>query len=169
MWLAIQASSPAAPRLHSPEEWAFHQTVLESPDDEDIRLIFADWLDDRDDPRGEFIRIQCQLAKLFAHDEQRAGLVRRERELWAEHGEHWRSYLPAVLRSAPFQRGFVEAVEMTVPTPRSRQRAVFASAPVRRLRILPGWIASESVAIVSGLTGSAHLAQLARSTSPAWP
>jgi hypothetical protein len=28
------------------------------------RLVYADWLDERGDPRGEFIRVQCELARL---------------------------------------------------------------------------------------------------------
>jgi carbon storage regulator CsrA len=161
VWLAIQASAPAAPRAHSPEELAFLQAVLESPDDEGIRLIFADWLQDRDDPRGEFIRIQCQLANLPAHDEQRADLAVRERELWAEYGHHWRSYLPVVLRSSPFKRGFVESIEMTVRDFLARAAEIFAVAPIRRLRVLPGWAAPETVAILPSLTGSPYLARLA--------
>ena len=33
---------------------------VENPDDDAVRLIFADWLEERDDPRGEFIRIQVR-------------------------------------------------------------------------------------------------------------
>src|SRR4051812_43685313 len=55
---------PPPPRQRSPEERAFLDAVLETPDDEGIRLIFADWLEERSDPFGEFIRLQCQLASL---------------------------------------------------------------------------------------------------------
>src|SRR5262249_50328515 len=140
-WMALQPSMPAAPRQHSPEEQAFLESVLESPDDEGIRLIFADWLQDRDAPRGEFIRSQCQIAKLSIHDEERPGLVEREKVLWAEHGAHWRSYLPEFLRAAPFRRGFVESIEMTVRDFLDHAEEIFAAAPVRRLRVQAGWAA----------------------------
>jgi carbon storage regulator CsrA len=39
---------------------AFLQAILEDPADDSVRLIFADWLDDQGDPRGELIRAQCQ-------------------------------------------------------------------------------------------------------------
>jgi carbon storage regulator CsrA len=161
IWAAIHTATSPPPRRHLPEELAFLQTMLESPDDEGIRLIFADWLEDRDDPRGEFIRIQCRLAKLSAHDEGRPGLQQRERELWIEHGEQWRAYLPDVLRSAPFRRGFVEAVEMTARDFLEHAEEIFAAAPVRRLRVLPGWPPSGAVSVVSALAGSTHLARLA--------
>jgi uncharacterized protein (TIGR02996 family) len=42
----------------------FLQAILENPDDDVPRLIFADWLEEQGDPRGEFIRLQCELAGL---------------------------------------------------------------------------------------------------------
>jgi uncharacterized protein (TIGR02996 family) len=44
------------------DEKAFLRAVCEHPDDDRPRLIFADWLDEHGDPRGEFIRLQCALA-----------------------------------------------------------------------------------------------------------
>ena len=40
----------------------FLAAVLQSPEDDGHRLIYADWLDEQDDPRGEFIRVQIELA-----------------------------------------------------------------------------------------------------------
>ena len=37
---------------------AFLQAIRDAPDDDAPRLIYADWLDERGDPRGEFIRVQ---------------------------------------------------------------------------------------------------------------
>jgi carbon storage regulator CsrA len=165
VWVAIHGGSlpvplpPPPPPPRSPEELAFLQSILESPDDESIRLIFADWLEDRDDPRGEFIRLQCRLAKLSAYHEESADLQQRECELLSEHGEQWRAYLPAVLRSSPLRRGFVESVEMTAREFLEHAGEIFASAPVRRLRVLPGRLPFVSAA--SALARSPHLARLA--------
>jgi uncharacterized protein (TIGR02996 family) len=42
------------------------QGVLDSPEDDAPRLVYADWLEDRGDPdslaRAEFIRVQIELA-----------------------------------------------------------------------------------------------------------
>lgn len=43
---------------------AFLRAILENPDDDAPRLVFADWLDERQDPRGQFIRVQCALARI---------------------------------------------------------------------------------------------------------
>lgn len=43
---------------------AFMQTIIEHPQDNHARLVFADWLEEHDDPeRAEFIRLQVELAK----------------------------------------------------------------------------------------------------------
>jgi uncharacterized protein (TIGR02996 family) len=44
---------------------AFLQAILESPDDDTPRLIYADWLDEHGEPdRAEFIHMQGLLARL---------------------------------------------------------------------------------------------------------
>lgn len=42
----------------SAEELALLRGIIDSPDDPLRLLIYADWLDDRDDPRGEWLRLQ---------------------------------------------------------------------------------------------------------------
>lgn len=46
------------------ERDAFLAAIAENPDDDTGRLVFADWLDERNDPLGEFIRVQIKLARL---------------------------------------------------------------------------------------------------------
>src|SRR5205807_8669086 len=82
------------------EERPFLQAISEEPRDEGSRLVFADWLEERGDPLGEFLRNQCRLAKL-ARGEARGELERRQRALWAEHGTAWSMSLPSGLWSFP--------------------------------------------------------------------
>jgi carbon storage regulator CsrA len=159
---AIYPPPVPAVRARSPQELAFVQAVLETPDDEGIRLIFADWLGEQGDPYGEFIRVQCQLAKLPAGDESREELQRQEQALWAEHGRRWREYLPAVLRSARFERGFVESAELSVAEFLDNAEAILAAAPLRRLRVRApqlwdGYVGGG----VPALAASPYLARLA--------
>jgi carbon storage regulator len=81
------------------EEVPFLKAITDEPGDEGARLVFADWLEERGDPLGEFLRNQCQLAK--ATPQVRKGLERRQQALWAEHGAGWRASFPAVLWSFP--------------------------------------------------------------------
>jgi carbon storage regulator len=102
---AIYGARPSAPPCRSPEENAFLQGIQEKPEDEGLRLIFADWLEERGDPLAELIRTQCRLAKLPPGDQGRKNLEMRQGLLWAEHGAAWRAALPAVLWSGPADGG----------------------------------------------------------------
>ena len=99
VWEAIHGGERPQPRPSPPEEVAFLRAVAEDPGDECIRLIYADWLEERGDPLGEFLRTRCRLANLPAGDKDRKGLVERERVLWAKHGATWRKALPSHLWS----------------------------------------------------------------------
>lgn len=41
------------------EDDALLRTVIDRPGDDAARLVYADWLDDRDDPRGPFLRAEA--------------------------------------------------------------------------------------------------------------
>jgi uncharacterized protein (TIGR02996 family) len=45
------------------EDEAFVRTVVDSPGDDLPRLVYADWLDDRGDPRGAYLRAEAEWAK----------------------------------------------------------------------------------------------------------
>lgn len=42
----------------------FIRAICKNPTDDAPRLLYADWLEERGDPRGEFIRVQCEIAQL---------------------------------------------------------------------------------------------------------
>lgn len=58
----------------SDEREAFERAVVASPDDDTVRLVYADWLDERGDPRGEFIRVQIALARVGSRVETDPGI-----------------------------------------------------------------------------------------------
>ena len=62
-------------------EGALLQMILEEPDDDAPRLVYADWLEEHGDPRGEFIQVQCALAGMSENDDRRWGLEVRELRL----------------------------------------------------------------------------------------
>ncbi|HTU19619.1 MAG TPA: TIGR02996 domain-containing protein [Gemmataceae bacterium] len=111
---------------------AFLHDILTHPDDDAPRLIYADWLDEHNDPRGEFIRVQCALAQLRDEDPRRWPLEQREQELLQEHEAKW---LPKDIGNVPcvFRRGFVEEISLfTQDFPIVAER-LFEQTPLQHL------------------------------------
>jgi uncharacterized protein (TIGR02996 family) len=51
-------------------EDAFIQAIIESPDDDTSRLVYADWLDEQDDPRGTYLRAEMIFFRDNGEDDQ---------------------------------------------------------------------------------------------------
>jgi uncharacterized protein (TIGR02996 family) len=85
---------------------ALLEAIYASPDDDALRLVYMDYLQDRGDPRGEFISLQMKrLARALTREEARS-----ERRLIAAHAARW---VPAEVLSKikrvtlRFERGFL--------------------------------------------------------------
>jgi uncharacterized protein (TIGR02996 family) len=92
---------------------AFLASIIESPDDDVPRLIYADWLEEHGQPeRAEFIRVQCQLARMGEDDPRRAALEELERALLKQHQGDWAGPLPAP-GECVFHRGFLAELDLT--------------------------------------------------------
>ncbi len=113
-------------------EDAFLHDILAHPDDDAPRLIYADWLDEHNDPRGEFIRVQCALAQLSDTDPGRWPLELREQELLSEHKARW---LPRGIgnSSCVFHRGFVEEITFFLKDFPDGARPYFEQTPLRHV------------------------------------
>ena len=76
----------------------FLQAILADPDDDTPRLIYADWLEEQGDPRGEFIRVQCELAKEREHKTRSSTeyqrLYQRNELLERLHKKKWLKPIP---------------------------------------------------------------------------
>lgn len=93
---ALSRSLPP-PRPLSVEEQAWLGAIADNPDDAQLRLVFAEWLEERGDPLGEYIRVQIELSRLPEGDRQRTALEQRRRDLWRQHGPSWDASLPDTL------------------------------------------------------------------------
>src|SRR5688500_282818 len=45
------------------EDETFIRAIVDNRGDETARLVYADWLDDRDDPRGTYLRAEAEWAR----------------------------------------------------------------------------------------------------------
>lgn len=87
-------------------EQLFLRAIAENPDDDAPRLMFADWLAEHDDPaRGEFIRLQCEIAQLPEGDPQRKALERRAKTLHDANLTRWLGPLHEFDPSPSYERG----------------------------------------------------------------
>ncbi len=59
--------------------------ITSAIDEQTPRLVFADWLDDRGDPRAEWLRLDCELAGLGPRDGRRPALEARKQQVWEAH------------------------------------------------------------------------------------
>ena len=82
------------------DETGFLHALLEDPADDTTRLVLADWLDERGDPRGELLRVQRELGRWVPDVVERARLQQRERQLLAEHAAAWLGPLAGLCRAA---------------------------------------------------------------------
>jgi len=78
------------------EDDPFIRAILADPENDAPRLIYADWLEERGDARGEYLRLECYLTTLSEDEPQLDPLLIRFRELHRQIDPNWRA---AVARS----------------------------------------------------------------------
>jgi uncharacterized protein (TIGR02996 family) len=132
------------------EHEAFLRAVIAEPDEDAPRLVYADWLEERGDPRGEFIRLQCTLAAR----EPRRDLAARADALREEHEDEWVGPIRGLAQGWKFRRGFIEDVTVAGPTFLVCDEELFRLAPIRHLRL------TDAVRHLPSLTLSPALAGL---------
>ncbi len=103
-WLSFEHTLPPGPAL--PDEAArLLASICAAPEDDEPRLVLADWLVARGDPRGELIA--CQIAAETSVNTEASA---RAEELLAAHELAWVAPLPVAVASWTFRRGFLDCV-----------------------------------------------------------
>jgi uncharacterized protein (TIGR02996 family) len=165
----------------------FLRAIEAEPDDDAVRLVFADWLEENGDAdRARFIRLQCEHHRL--KEAAPRGSARRRQELehkintlLKRHREEWTAGLPAWAQKEGFERGFLHVWQMTgkqflegagriravapldtlfLRLLKGREGAVFASEHLGGLSRL--WVQEAQLtdAGVRALTSSPHLGRV---------
>lgn len=144
---------------------AFIRTIAENLDDDTPRLVFADWLEDHDEPdRAEFIRVQVELEPMrdqyevprAAELHQREDKIRKDRTWLGDMPERWDDSEMGV--SVEFRRGFPDLLLCPARSFLQFGQAIRDRHPtIRRVVIhcLNGW--GERLAACDGLEGLAEL------------
>jgi uncharacterized protein (TIGR02996 family) len=106
--------------------------VLEAPDDDAVRLVYADWLMEQRDPRGEFISLQCALARRSLDPQRREEYRGRTEQLRAEHEDEWAA-AATIAEERFFRRGFIDEVRGPAKAFLAGAEELFQVEPIRRL------------------------------------
>jgi uncharacterized protein (TIGR02996 family) len=110
----------------------FLRAIIEDPDDDALRLVYADWLEERGQAaRAEFIRIQCGLARSPGD----AALKAREQELLEAHQVEWLGTLRRWAVRWTFRRGFLAEVTVPVRVYLHHQNSLSLLAPLARVAV----------------------------------
>jgi uncharacterized protein (TIGR02996 family) len=172
------------------ERERFIRAIEAEPEDDAVRLVFADWWEENgDSDRARFIRLQCEHHRLEAQLESEVETA-RQRELGQQiasllktHREEWTAGLPTWARENQFERGFLHIFQMTgkqfldsagavraiapldtlfLHLLEGREKAVFASEHLAGLSRL--WVESARITDtgMAALTSSPHLRRLRR-------
>jgi len=93
---------------------ALYQAILDAPDDDAPRLVWADWLDEHGDPdRAAFVRLQCQWAALDPGDPRMDELWERWSGLLERNRDRWTVGLGDYARNCGFWRGLPDWFDVT--------------------------------------------------------
>lgn len=123
---------------------AFERAILDTPDDVNAYAAYADWLQDRDDPRGAFIAVQLALEDSSRPTADRRALQEQEAQLLAAHERDWLGDLAPHLLDGDdtrpraedwWARGFLTEVRVEALTFAFAQ-ALAATPTARTLRAL---------------------------------
>jgi uncharacterized protein (TIGR02996 family) len=80
------------------EEKGFIAAIPADPDDDTTRLAYADWLDEHDDPRAEWLRVDAEIERLAGEGRSDPALLVRRQQLASELDLVW---LASVWRKVP--------------------------------------------------------------------
>ena len=126
------------------EDEPFLRALLANPDDRTTRLVYADWLDDRADPRAEYLRLSARVADLPHDNASRADLRRRMLELQAGQPPWWVAIAGGLRRTKANEYAggpAIEGVSRALDRPAKRTDA-------------DGYGLTITAAATSGLTGA---------------
>jgi uncharacterized protein (TIGR02996 family) len=119
------------------ENAAFMNMIIETPDDDTVRLVYADWLEEHGQPqRAEFIRLQIRLNTL--DPAMSTELLARTRELLDRHEGEWVAEAGCDvlgIEGVKFRRGFIEEVHAGTPAFVHHGATWGARSPVRVIRL----------------------------------
>jgi uncharacterized protein (TIGR02996 family) len=148
------------------DEDAFLRAAQAQPDDDTLRLVYADWLEEQGEgTHAAFVRLQVRRSQLDVRHPDRAGLLAEEARLLQKHKRYWngrvhrtlhRRGLPelidsrhGLIRTWDYHRGMIGRVVVTAGGLADHPDVVSALGPIRVLELVDShdWTADEARAL----------------------
>jgi uncharacterized protein (TIGR02996 family) len=98
----------------------FLAAIAADPDSDELRLVYADFLQEQNDPRGEFISLQIQRAMLERQGQKSSpDALKREKQLLKTHQKEWLQVFGGAFRldDLHWERGFLSKAELKYTLP----------------------------------------------------
>jgi uncharacterized protein (TIGR02996 family) len=139
---------------------SFLQCIAQHPGDDTPRLVYADWLEEQDNPadqaRGEFIR--CQIRADNPNDPERVQAAHRGAELLDLHRAEWEAPLRELgAEDVSFARGFPMGIRIPYRDFMAQADRIFAAAPVTSLDLASNALGPEGARALAAIP---HLKRL---------
>jgi uncharacterized protein (TIGR02996 family) len=128
-----------------PDDAALLAELAAHPEDDSLRLVWADRLQARGDPRGEFIAIQCQ-----QREHNTSGHQARAGELERAHGERWKREAGVDGALTTWLRGFPSNLIGSCSKVVASAQAL-RTQPITTLVLMGEWESLSALATLSGL------------------
>jgi uncharacterized protein (TIGR02996 family) len=119
------------------EELGLLNDIIENPDDDTPRKVYADWLYDHGDPdRAEFIHGQIDLGSMSQDDPGWQELYGRTSDLLRRHRHAWEAPVRGRgVQAVYFRHGFIDKVVATATAFVHRGAAWVADTPLRKVEL----------------------------------
>jgi uncharacterized protein (TIGR02996 family) len=151
------------------DEREFIKAATAEPDEDTLRLAYADWLDERGDAvsasQAAFVRLQVRRSRLDVFDPDRAGLLEQEALALQKHKRDWNGRVHrqlhraklfglvdsrrGLIRGWEYHRGMAARIALEAQGLATRPAFVFSLGPVQALDLFGWchWSASEQSAV----------------------
>jgi uncharacterized protein (TIGR02996 family) len=121
------------------DERSLLAAIAADPEDDEPRIVYADWLLQAGDPRGELIAVQCALERSRTPE-----LAARERVLLERHEAEWLARAGLAAGEGRLHRGFIERVEASAARVAASIDRIVELPCLRSLRTAVEWGGSDA-------------------------
>jgi uncharacterized protein (TIGR02996 family) len=119
------------------EHEPFLRAIIEAPDDDAVRLVYSDWLEEHGEAeQARYLRAAIELENLPRRSKKRAALEETIKDLESAHSQKWLYGIG--LKSwmhVGFHRGLLNDIQLTPSEFFHDDAGWFERAPIRRLNI----------------------------------